>query len=97
MTAYGGVDVKIHFFLSSALAGGGWSTLRPRHFIAGTNWVGGWVGPRAGLDDVGTLPGLELRPLGHPTRSQSLYPLRYPGSSKRILRNKNVNTLNTNI
>jgi hypothetical protein len=42
------------------------------------------VGPRAGLDDVEnrkflTLPGLELRPLGHPARSQSLYRLRYPG------------------
>jgi hypothetical protein len=27
-----------------------------------------------------TLPGLELRPLGRPARSQSLYGLRYPGS-----------------
>jgi hypothetical protein len=40
------------------------------------------VGPRAGLDDVEkrnflTLPGLELRPLGRPARSQSLYRLRY--------------------
>jgi hypothetical protein len=36
------------------------------------------MGPRAGLDDVEkrkfiTLPGLELEPLGHPARSQSLY------------------------
>jgi hypothetical protein len=35
------------------------------------------VGPRACLDDMKrkflTLPGLELRPLGHPARSQSLY------------------------
>jgi hypothetical protein len=43
------------------------------------------VGPRAGLDDVEkrkflTLPGLELRPLRRPARSQSLYRLRYPGS-----------------
>jgi hypothetical protein len=43
--------------------------------------------PRAGPDDVEkrkflTLPGLELRPLGRPARSQSLYRLRYPGSSK---------------
>jgi hypothetical protein len=43
------------------------------------------VGPRKGLDDVEkrqflTVPGLELRPLGHPVRSQSLYRLRYPGS-----------------
>jgi hypothetical protein len=42
-----------------------------------TNWIGGWVGPRAGLDDVEktkflTLPELELRPLGRPARSQSL-------------------------
>jgi hypothetical protein len=41
--------------------------------------------PRAGLDDLEktkflTLPGLELRPLGRPARSQSLYRLRYPGS-----------------
>jgi hypothetical protein len=43
------------------------------------------VDPRAGLDDVEkrnflTLPGLELRPLGRPARSQSLYRLRHPGS-----------------
>jgi hypothetical protein len=41
------------------------------------------VGHRAGLDDVKkrkflTVPRLE--PLGRPTRSQSLYRLRYPGS-----------------
>jgi hypothetical protein len=44
------------------------------------------VDPRAGLDDVEkrkflTLPGLELRPLGRPARSQSLYRLCYLGSS----------------
>jgi hypothetical protein len=43
------------------------------------------MGPRVGLDDVEktkflTLPGLELRPLGRPVRSQSLYGLGYPGS-----------------
>jgi hypothetical protein len=40
------------------------------------------VGPRAGLDSMTrkilTLPGLQLRPHGHPARSQSLYGLRYP-------------------
>jgi hypothetical protein len=51
----------------------------------GTHWIGGWVVPRAGLDELEkrkflTLPGLELRPLGLPARSQSLYRLRYPGS-----------------
>jgi hypothetical protein len=44
------------------------------------------VGPRAGMDAAEnrkflTLPGLELRPLGRPARSQSLYRLRYPDSS----------------
>jgi hypothetical protein len=43
------------------------------------------VGPRAGLDDAEerkflTLPELELRPLGRPACTQSLYRLRYPGS-----------------
>jgi hypothetical protein len=43
------------------------------------------VSPRAGLDDLEkrkylTLPGLELRPLGRPACSQSLYRLRNPGS-----------------
>jgi hypothetical protein len=42
-----------------------------------THWIEGWVDSRAGLDDVEkkkflTLPGLELRPLGRPARSQSL-------------------------
>jgi hypothetical protein len=50
----------------------------------GIHWIGGWVGPRTGLDDVENrkfliLPGLELRSLG-PARSQSQYSLRYPGS-----------------
>jgi hypothetical protein len=40
--------------------------------------------PRTGLEDVEkrkflTVPGLELLPLRHPVRSQSLYRLRYPG------------------
>jgi hypothetical protein len=46
----------------------------PGERAPGTHWIGGWVGPRAGLDDVEkgkflTLPGLELRPLGRPARS----------------------------
>jgi hypothetical protein len=51
----------------------------------GTDWIRGCVGPRTGLDSVDrreilTLPGLELRPLGLPTRSQSLNRLSYRGS-----------------
>jgi hypothetical protein len=78
------------FSWNSALAVGEWSASRHGRFtpgekVPGTHWIGGWVGPRAGLDDVEkrkflTLPGLELRLLGHPGRSQSLYRLSYPGS-----------------
>jgi hypothetical protein len=91
MKAYEGVDVEIHIFLTSALVGGEWSASLHGSFTTGerapgTHWIGGWVDPRAGLDDVEkrtflTLPGLELLPLGRPARSQSLYRLNYPGSS----------------
>jgi hypothetical protein len=82
MKAYGEVDVDIHIFLTSALAGGEWSTSRPGRFTPGTHGIGGWVDPRAGKDDVEkrqflTLLGLELRPLGRPACSQSLYRLCY--------------------
>jgi hypothetical protein len=70
------------FFLTSAQVGGEWSASRPCRFTPGerapgTHWIGGWVDPRAGLDDLEkrkflTLRGLELRPLGRPARSQSL-------------------------
>jgi hypothetical protein len=85
MKGYGGVNVYIHIFFTSALVGGEWSASRPGRFTpeeraSGTHWIGGWVDPRAGLDDVEkrkflTLPGLELRTLGRPARNQSLYRL----------------------
>jgi hypothetical protein len=69
---------------------GEWSALRPGLSNPGekhpsTHWLGDWVGPRTGLDDVErrkflTLRGLELRPFGHPARNQSLYRVSYPGS-----------------
>jgi hypothetical protein len=57
MKAYGGVDVYIHVFLTSALVGDEWSTSRHGRFTheeraPGTNWIGGGVGPRTGLDVV---------------------------------------------
>jgi hypothetical protein len=65
-------------------------TSRPDRFTPGerdpgTHWIWGWVDPRAGMDDLEkwkffTLPGLKLRTLGRPARSQSLYRLRYPSS-----------------
>jgi hypothetical protein len=67
----------------------------PGHFTPGerdpsTHWIGGWLGPRAGLYAVEkkkflTLLGLELRPLRRPARSQSLYRLHYPGSHNLII------------
>jgi hypothetical protein len=69
-----------------------WSNSRPGRFTPGErapgiHWIGGWVDLRAGLDDLKkrklfTLLGLELRPLGRPARSLSLYRLRYPGSNE---------------
>jgi hypothetical protein len=57
MKMSGGVDVQIHIFLTSALVGGEWSTSHPGCFTPkqrapGTHCIGGWVGPRAGVDDV---------------------------------------------
>jgi hypothetical protein len=57
MKAYGGVEVQNYNVLTSALAGGEWSASRPGRFIQeerapSTHWLGGWVDPRAGLDDV---------------------------------------------
>jgi hypothetical protein len=70
MKAYGGVNVYIHIFLTLALAGGEWSASHPccltsRERAPSNHWIGGWVDPRASLDDVEkrkflTLPGLEL-------------------------------------
>jgi hypothetical protein len=95
--AYGGVYVYINIFLTLALVGCQWSASRPGRFTPGerapdSHCIGGWVDPRAALDDMQkwkflTLPGLELRPLSRPSRCQSLYQLRYPGST---LRGRNV-------
>jgi hypothetical protein len=67
--------------MNSALAEGEWSASRPCRFTPGerapcTHWLGGWVGPRTGLDDVEKrkfliVQGLEFRPLDHSARSQS--------------------------
>jgi hypothetical protein len=82
MKTYGGVDVQIHVFLTSALVSREWLGSRLDRFIPGergpvTHYVAGWVGPRTGLDAVKRrkilpVPGLEIRSVGHPARSQSL-------------------------
>jgi hypothetical protein len=57
MKTYWVVNVQIHVFLTSALVGGEWSASCPGRCIpgeraTGTHWIGGWVDPIAGLDDV---------------------------------------------
>jgi hypothetical protein len=57
MKTYVVVDVQTHVFLTSALVGNEWSASRFGHFTPGerdpgTHWIGGWVGPRASLDNM---------------------------------------------
>jgi hypothetical protein len=57
MKMYGGAEIQLHAFLTSALDGSEWSASRIGRFTPGkeapgTQWLGGWVGPRAGLDAV---------------------------------------------
>jgi hypothetical protein len=57
MKKYGGVDLYIHAFLISALDGCKWSASGPGRFASRekdpvTHWIGGWVGPTAGLAKV---------------------------------------------
>jgi hypothetical protein len=57
MKAYWGMEVQLHACFTSALDGGEWSASRPGRFTpreraSSTHWIGGWVGPRAGLDAV---------------------------------------------
>jgi hypothetical protein len=61
------------------------AALSPEEGSSDASLIGGSVGPRAVLDDVEertlvTLPGLELRSLCRPARSQALYRLRYRGT-----------------
>jgi hypothetical protein len=75
----------MHISLTSARAGGEWSASRLNRIThgeraPGIHWIGGWVDPKAVLDEKEkptffTLPELELRHLGRPARSQSLYRL----------------------
>jgi hypothetical protein len=53
---YGGVDVEIQVFWTSTLAEGEWSASRPGSFTPGirapgTKRIGGWVDPRAVLNE----------------------------------------------
>jgi hypothetical protein len=76
MKTYGGMDVQIQVFLISALGGGEWSPSRSSRFIykervPGTHWIGGWVGPRTGLDTAEKI----LHPTGTRTPTPSVVQL----------------------
>jgi hypothetical protein len=84
MKTYRASDVQIHVFFTLVLVEGEWSASRRGLIIPCSLWIGGWVSPRAGLDDMEkrkslTPPGLELGHLGRPARSESLCRLRHPG------------------
>ena len=70
--------------LTLALDVCGWSTPRPGRFTPRREtrytFIGGWVGPRAGLDRCGKPhPPTGIRSPDRPARSQSLYRLSSPG------------------
>jgi hypothetical protein len=74
MKAYCGSGVYIHAFSTSALDGGEWSASRTGHFTPmekppGTHWIGGWVGPSAGLDIA-----VVKRKISSPRRDSNLPP-----------------------
>jgi hypothetical protein len=57
MKAYGGVEVSTKVFLTSALVGVDWSTSLSGRFTRWeiapvTQWIGGWVDSRGGLDGM---------------------------------------------
>jgi hypothetical protein len=64
MKTYKGSGFIVPRILTSALDEGEWLVSGPSRLNPSTHWTGGWVGPRAGLDDVEkrnflTLPGLQ--------------------------------------
>jgi hypothetical protein len=88
MKVYWGVEVQLHAFLTPALDGGEWSASRPGRFTPreiahDTHWIGGWVGPRAGLDAMvkRKFPvSAATRTPDHPARSLALYHWAIPTS-----------------
>jgi hypothetical protein len=65
------VDVEIHIFFTSVyyLEVSGHlhvpAALPPEVRATGTHWIGGWVGPRAGLDEVEKKKFVDLSVIQH--------------------------------
>jgi hypothetical protein len=74
-------------FLTSVPDEDEWSASHPGRFtrgerFPGTHWIGGWLGPSVGLDDVerGEIMHYRETNPGRPARSPSLYRLSNPDS-----------------
>jgi hypothetical protein len=76
----GSTGIAVFFPLTSAIGGGGWLTPgpgRPPGKRPVTHCIGGWVGPRAGLDGYGkSRPPTGIRSPDRPARSKALCRLR---------------------
>jgi hypothetical protein len=71
------VEVQVHTFLTSVLDGGEWSASRPSRFtprerVPGNHWIGGWLGPRGGLDAMVKKFPIPAGTPDHPVRSPAL-------------------------
>ena len=64
------------------------TALYPRERL-GTHCIGGWVGPRNGLDSAENLVPTGIRSPDRPFRSESLYQLSYSGPVHRVRRANN--------
>jgi hypothetical protein len=52
MRTYGEIEVQLQSFLTSVLDEGVLSASHSGRFSPGTHWIGGWMGPRVGLNAV---------------------------------------------
>ena len=81
--AYWVVEVQLHSFLTSALDGDVWLASRFGCFATGTNWIGGWVATRAGLEKLWRREQSLAAARNWTTipRSSASYPSHYTGCS----------------